>query len=71
MSLLRSLTAKTHKQLGVFFIAFAVLVAVVTLPSANEARSPILYVVIVGSLGVAIPAAIGISLLTGRMRRAK
>jgi hypothetical protein len=71
MSLLRNLTAKTHKQLGVFFIAFAAMVAFATLPSANEARSPILYVVIVGGVGVAIPAAIGISLFTGLMKRGK
>src|ERR1017187_6966777 len=48
MSVLSNLTDKARKQVGVFFIVFAVLAAFTTLPSANEAKSPILYVVIGG-----------------------
>jgi hypothetical protein len=71
MSVLSNLTDKARKQVGVFFIVFAVLAAFTTLPSANEAKSPILYVVIVGGIFIAPPAAVGIGLLTGRLGRRK
>ena len=67
MSVLSDITVKARKQVGVFFIVFAVVAAFTTLPSASEAKSPILYVVIVGGIFIAPLAAVGVGLLTGRL----
>jgi hypothetical protein len=57
-----------NKALGWFFIAFAMLAAVLILPGAKESASPTLYVVIFGGLFVGIFAVLGVALLTGRVQ---
>ncbi len=71
MSVLSNPTDKARKQVGVFLTVFAVVAAFTTLPSASEAKSPILYMVIVGGIFIAPLAAVGIGLLTGRLGRRK
>ena len=56
------------KTLGWFFVAFAALAAVLILPGARESASPALYVIIIGGLFVGVFTALGIGLLTGRVR---
>ncbi len=48
---------------GVFFIAFALVVAVVFMPGAKESASPLLYICVLGGLFVGIPAVLGIAVL--------
>lgn len=50
-------------SVGVFFIAFAVLAAVLLLPGAKESRSPLLYMCILGGLFVGVPAILGIAVV--------
>lgn len=55
------------KQLGWFFIGFAILAAVLILPGAKGSASPTLYVIIFGGLFVGVFAVLGIGLLAGRV----
>jgi cytochrome bd-type quinol oxidase subunit 1 len=48
---------------GVFFIAFAVLCAVLLMPGAKESQSPFLYVCVFGGLFVGVPAILGIAVV--------
>ena len=50
-------------SVGVFFIAFAVLCAVLLMPGAKESQSPLLYVCIFGGLFVGVPAILGIAVI--------
>ena len=55
-------------SVGVFFIAFAVVLAAVLLPGAKYSRSPFLYVCILGGLFVGIPAILGIAVVRENLR---
>ena len=57
--------------MGVFFIAYAFVTAIVFMPDARKAHSPILYIVVIGGIFVGIPAAIGIGIVSGYLRRRK
>jgi hypothetical protein len=50
-------------SVGVWFIGFALLGAVLLLPGASKSESPLLFVSIVGGLFVVIPAALGIGIV--------
>lgn len=56
-------------SVGVFFIAFALVAAVLVLPGAKGSQSPILYVCIFGGLFVGIPVALGIGVVLENRRR--
>ena len=63
-------TGKTvPTSVGVFFIGFAFLAAVLVLPGAKEAQSPVLYVCTLGGLFVGIPAALGIGVVLENRRK--
>jgi hypothetical protein len=64
-------TDRQIRQRGIFFAAFAILMGFLLLPGAKEARSPFLYVIIFGGIFVAMPAVIGIALISGRLGRRK
>jgi hypothetical protein len=55
-------------DLGLFFIGFALLTAIVVLPGAKSAASPTLYVIILRGLSVGIPAALGIAIVSEHLR---
>ena len=50
-------------SVGVFFIAFAVICAVLLMPGAKESQSPLLYVCTLGGLFVGVPAILGIAVV--------
>jgi hypothetical protein len=50
-------------SVGLCFIAFALIVAVLLLPGAKGSQSPFLYVCILGGLFVGIPTALGIGVV--------
>ena len=54
---------------GVFFIAFGVLCAVLLIRGASESHSPFLYVCIFGGLFVGIPAILGIAVVYENLRK--
>jgi hypothetical protein len=56
-------------SVGIFFIGFALLAAVVILPGAKGTKSPILYVCIFGGLFVGVPAALGIGIVIENRRK--
>lgn len=56
-------------SVGVFFIAYALVAAVLILPGAKGAQSPVLYVCIFGGLFVGIPAAVGIGVVFENLRK--
>ena len=60
-------TGKQVKRRGILFVALAALMGIVVLPHAKEARSPILYVIVIGSIFVALPALVGVALISGRL----
>jgi hypothetical protein len=53
---------------GVFFIAFGVLCAVLLPPRATESHSPFLYVCIFGGLFVGVPAILGVAVVRENLR---
>jgi len=55
-------------SVGVFFIAFAVICAVLLIPSAKESHSPSLYLYIFGGLFVGVPAILGIAVVRENLR---
>jgi hypothetical protein len=55
-------------DLGLFFIGFALLTAIVVLPGSKSAASPTLYVIIFGGLSVGIPAALGMAIVSEHLR---
>jgi hypothetical protein len=55
-------------SVGVFFIAFAVICAVLILSSAKESQSPFLYVCLFGGLFVGVPAILGIAVVRENLR---
>jgi hypothetical protein len=56
-------------SVGGFFIAFALIAAVLVLPGAKGSQSPVLYVCIFGGLFVGIPAALGIGVILENLRK--
>jgi len=54
---------------GVFFIAFALIAAVMVLPGARSSQSPLLYVCVFGGLFVGVPAALGIGVVLENLRK--
>ena len=56
-------------SVGVFFIAFALVAAVLVWPGAKGSQSPILYACILGGLFVGIPAAVGIGVVLENLRK--
>jgi len=48
---------------GWFFIGFALISALLILPSAKQSQSPVLYVFLIGGLFVGIPAVLGIAVV--------
>jgi hypothetical protein len=48
-------------SVGLCFIAFAVLGAVLLMPGAKESQSPLLYLCLFGGLFVGVPAILGIA----------
>jgi hypothetical protein len=50
-------------SIGVCFIAFAVLCAVLLMPGAKKSESPLLYVCIFGGLFVGVPGILGIAMV--------
>jgi hypothetical protein len=50
-------------SVGVWFIAFAILCAVLLIPGAKHSQSPLLYLCILGGLFVAIPAVLGFAVV--------
>jgi hypothetical protein len=54
---------------GVFFIAFGVLCAVLLIQGARESHSPFLYVCIFGSLFLGVPAILGIAVVHENLRK--
>jgi hypothetical protein len=59
------------RRRGIFLVAFAVLAAAIFLPDVRKAPSPLLYIVVIGGIFVALPAAIGIAVISGRLGRRK
>ncbi len=55
-------------SVGVFFIALALIMAALVLPSAKGSHAPFLYVCIFGGLFVGIPAALGIGIVFENLR---
>ena len=56
-------------SVGLFFIAFALIAAVLVLPGARSSQSPLLYVCIFGGLFVGVPAALGIGVVLENLRK--
>ena len=56
-------------SVGGFFIAFALIAAVLVLPGAKGSQSPLLYVCVFGGLFVVIPAALGIGVALENLRK--
>jgi hypothetical protein len=54
---------------GVFFIAFGALCAVLLMRGARESHSPFLYVCIFGGLFVGVPAILGIAVVHENLRK--
>jgi len=54
---------------GIFFIGFALLAAILILPGARGAQSPLLYICIFGGLFVGVPAAFGIGVVFENRRK--
>ena len=50
-------------SVGVGFIAYAVIGAVLLMPGAKESQSPLLYVCIFGGLFVGVPGILGIAVV--------
>jgi hypothetical protein len=50
-------------SVGVFFIGFALISAILILPGAKGSEAPLLYVCIFGGLFVGIPAVLGIAIV--------
>jgi hypothetical protein len=55
-------------SVGVFFIGFALISAILILRGANGSEAPLLYVCIFGGLFVGIPAVLGIAIVYEHMR---
>jgi hypothetical protein len=55
-------------SVGLFFIAFALIAAVLVLPGARSSQSPFLYVCSFGGLFVGVPAALGIGVVLENLR---
>jgi hypothetical protein len=56
-------------SVGGFFIAFAIIAALLVFPGAKGSQSPLLYICIFGGLFVGIPAALGIGVVLENLRR--
>ena len=55
-------------SVGVFFIVFALIAAVIVSAGAKESQSPLLYVCIFGGLFVAIPVCVGVGVILENLR---
>jgi hypothetical protein len=58
-------------SVGVFFIAFALLCALLLMPGAKESQSPLLYVCTLGGLFVGVPAILGIAVVRENLHKKK
>ena len=58
-------------SVGVFFMAFAVILAALLVPGAKESRSPFLYLCTFGGLFVGVPAILGIAVVRVNLRNKK
>ena len=56
-------------SVGGFFIAFAIIAALLVFPGAKGSQSPLLYICIFGGLFVGIPAALGIGVVLENLRK--
>jgi hypothetical protein len=50
-------------SVGVWFVGFALIMAILLLPGAKNSASPVLYVCIFGGLFVGVPAVLGVGVL--------
>ena len=50
-------------SVGAWFIAFAILCAVLLMPGAKHSQSPLLYLCIFGGLFVGVPAVLGVAVV--------
>jgi hypothetical protein len=55
-------------SVGLFFIAFAIILAAVLVPGAKESRSPFLYLCVIGGLFVGVPAVLGVAVVHENLR---
>lgn len=55
-------------SVGVFFVAFALVNAILLLPDAHKSQSPVLYLFVLGGLFVGVPAALGIGIIIEKLR---
>jgi hypothetical protein len=60
-----------NPQVGLCFVAYALIVAAVLLPEARRAASPVLYVCIIGGIFVGVPAALGVGIVATYLRSPK
>ena len=58
-------------QVGVFSLGYALLAAILALPGAQDAASPVLYVLIIGGIFVCVPATVGVGLVSSYLRDRK
>jgi hypothetical protein len=49
-------------------MALALVASIITLPGANKAASPIMYVIIFGGLFVGVPGALGVGIVSEHLR---
>jgi hypothetical protein len=56
-------------SVGVFFIAFALVGAMLVFPSAKESQSPFLFDCVFGGIFVGVPAALGIGIVYENRRK--
>jgi hypothetical protein len=55
-------------SVGVFFIAFAAVCAVLLLPGARHAQSPALYISLLGGIFIGLPGVLGIAIVLENFR---
>jgi hypothetical protein len=57
--------------MGVFFLAFAILCAIVLLPLASKPASTILFILILGGLFAGVPATPGLGVILAQLKLRK
>lgn len=58
-------------SVGVFFVAFALVNAILLLPDAHKSQLPVLYLFVLGGLFVGVPAVLGIGIIIENLRVTK
>jgi hypothetical protein len=53
---------------GVFFVAFAIIGAILLLPGATQSSSAVLYILIFGGLFVGVPATLGLRVILVQLK---